>query len=643
MLDILTEEQKNNRKREFFLAKKLSSDANLYAFLARIYENICSKVKEVDARRDSNPVLSAQDAMIKELGSRLISQRLFAHTDTSVRHYKEMHGSVGERSVLFFEQLPEKSSAYFDILFVCVSNAIYQYCPKGQGDEDRGLVSHYSLNLTIPAAINDTRRYRQKIIGASSRVRDFVLMPEERAVYQSEEDRYTSQGENVYQLHECELTTYAKTLGAPVFTGLSGDAYVIFKFLTTYLRLNQADFLTLRKALVAYLVALHDHSVLEVLLSINMVLADPEFASRFDFDVRQFIMKLDDPMDYQGAIAAVFEDVVSPSHISIRSQCDNFLSHDVTPKWLGSLIEQSIDEWLKTIETAGINRDLKDPQLLEFAQAAFQWRQDPTLDNLEDFQLINRRVFHTTRKEILAFFDAIRRSSDELLRVVLSEELDETSITTLQSVVELYCHSKFSKLPLKFVGNGLVIGGAVGCHTGRREARSNAELIKNFGLCSTKAGSMLEYPLLLSRGGFADVPQWGRSLDGCNGTILSTKGYTPLLNLAWILAAAFAKQEVFLASMDSMADTTLFPASGPLKLCMEIYVLSTFGYKMASISGQGLCFTPPKEFPEIKLLDILSGISVLHGMSESDLHLFMNQLFDNTGETLPGLRSDCFG
>jgi hypothetical protein len=649
MLDILTEEQINNRKREFFLAKKISSDDNLYAFLVHIYENIRLKVKEIEASRDSNPVSNSQEAMKQELGSRLIPQRLFAHTDTSFRHYKEMHGSVGERSVLFFEQLPEKSSAYFDILFVCISNAIYQYCPKGQCDEGRGLISDYSLNLTIPAAITETRRYRQKILSASSRVRDFVLMPEERAVYQSEEDSYTSQGEKLYQLHECELTTYAKRLGAPVFTGLSGDAYVIFKFLTTYLKLNQADFLQLRKALVAYLVALHDHSVIEVLLSINMVLVDPEFASLFDFDVRSFLIKLDDSMDYQCAIATIFEDVLSPSHISIRNQCDKFLSHDETPRWLGSIIEHSIDEWLKTIETAGLYGDLKDQLLLELAQAALRWRQHPTWDHLDDFKLINRRVFHATRKEILAFLDAIRQSNDELLRGVLSEEQDERSITTLQSVVELYCHSKFSKQPLKIVGNGFVIRGAVGCHTGRREARSNAELIKNFGLCSIKAGSVLEYPLLLSRGGFADVPQWGRSLDVCNGAILSTKGYTPLLNFAWILAAALAKQEVFLVRM---ANTTVFsavelygffPAIGPLKLCMEVYVLSTFGYKMTSISGQGLCFTPPKEFPEIKLLDILSGISVFHGMKESDLVIFMNQLFDKTDEKQPELKPDCFG
>ena len=590
MLDILSDIQKENQVREFVLAKRLALDTKTFNFVSSIYNRLLEKVQSITTYKKTD---DPRQSMMNELRHRLLSQRLFAHTETTRRRYTDAHGSVGERSVLFFEQLPKKSNAYFDIIFTTLGNAIYQY---GEG----GLISLYSKDEACDK-IHETRQSRRPSTLPLPRVYELSLLPEERVLYDSDYATYHSRGEHVFQLAACAYTERAKRLNAPVFTGLSGETYTSFKFLTTFLKLNENEFIQLRKAFVAYLVSSHDHALIEVLDSINYIFEESDFSKAFPFDTNQFHIKLETPNDYQNAFLAIFEDVIMDDKTMIQKNCAELLSDTPSP-WF----EQAIESHLLKKNTS-----------------------KATLQTMKD----------QTRAELLSIFSALKQANIHVLCGLLLEDQQEASITTMLSIVNLYCHSKYSQLPLKLLSTNPIMHGVVDTDTTTEQAKLSAALIKNFGLSSTQSEALLDYPKLAAKAGFADVPQWEKQIFHGDGAILSNKNHTPLLNIIWIMASVAAKHDVFLVRNNhGIGEKNIFTSielfehgyNRPSMLCLEVYVLHLYGYKISNKKDHGLAFIPPTALADISPVDVFSKLYLLMSMNKDELIHHMNQLFTNS-------------
>ena len=583
MINNLSCIQKENQSIEYIYAKRLSSDVRMYHFISTIYQKILTKVKQIEFHKQIALKTEFKQLLIHEIQHRLLPQCLFAHTQMNIRTYHNQHGSVGERSVFFFETLPQKSNAYFDIMFSAITNAIYQY----KGD---GLVNLYSVK-EVDSRIDGLRKYRVKSTIASPHVYDVNILPEERALYDRENAIYPSRGENNVQLTSCEYTDRASILNAPVITGLSGDAYGIFKFLTLFLDLDETEFVLLRKALVAYMVSFHDHSLIEVIESINFVFEDPKFANKFKFDVMKFSLKLESNSDYQRAVAISFEDVMDYK-VVIQKNCAQFLFSS-PPIWF----EKAIDSYFPNVKKSA----KKD----------------------------------RTRTEVIHIFNSITDIQPGLLREVLYEDQHEWSLTTMESIVTIYCHSKFSHFPFKLVFADTLERQEAFDPTSE-QIHFYVNLVKIFGLSSAQqSGLLLDYSQLAKHMPLADVPHWEKQVSGGRGSILSTKHLTPLLYIIWIMGAISSHQNIFLVRKnDAIGEKNIFSSKElldkekcrPTMLCFVVYMLHVFGYKVKNIKDHGVVFIPPIKPCETCSMNIFSKWDELIRLSAEELVPFINHL-----------------
>jgi hypothetical protein len=628
---LLTQKQVLNQKKEFLYAKRLSHDLKMYEFATGLYQRLLEKARPLELSAQNSSVLSP---VMREFKSYALPKDLFTHSDTSYYAYTDLHGSVGEGNAMFFKNLPQKSNAYFDVVMTAITNSIFQY-------EGKGLISLVP-RAKIPHDIEETRAFRSKSAISAPVVKDMALTHEERAVHGNEYDFYHTRGEHFFQLDPCPYTKRAAELNAPVITGMSGDTYEVYRFLALFLELDKNEFIQLRNLLIAYLVTSHDHSLIEVVDVINLILRDPDFARCFQFDVSECILPLETPEDYEHAFFSIFN--VSPinsdtsSDLIIQKNCKNLIDN-LPPKWLDECIALSISQWLSAIGTitpATLNNyDGLSPSQFDLLSEICSYNQSqtkaPGIYKLKLLQLKNE-----TREQILALFKAIKQAEPAILHDVLLEEQHEWSLTALESIVALFCHAKFSPLPLKILGEGSRIRGLVYPTTTSEEAKSAQTMIQNFGFSTSALGVSFDSKALSER---ANVKGEFHVPDQTHGAILSALDYTPLLNIVWMMGAATSKQDIVLTRANLGIDQPQLFAPQELfdketnrmtMLACELYVLSMFGYEAINIEDHGLLLTPREQTNKFDITQILSGLLELSQMKEEELINHINQILQPT-------------
>lgn len=378
--------------------------------------------------------------------------------------------------------------------------------------------------------------------------------------------------------------------------GFSAEIYSNFAYLAIHLDLNEAEFILLRRAFVVYSILLNHYSLVEVVESLNLLFNAPFFNQYFTFNVKTLRLPLGNLANYNSACKAIFSSAME-SYRSIRQECAKILEAEDMPQWICELITSMIQS---SIGISGVHHAPTDVHIF----------------------------FQQVKQELVTIFKLIAETEEALLTRVLKFELtDGASITTLQNLVDLYLNSRFSTLPLKLLGKTDILRDGVHQDSKKGRAKTAGELISNFGFSASRKGIFYNEE---KRGddGYALMRLGVTNYRGC---ILSSKDWTPLLNIIWIIATCAAEQDVYLIResnnmlLPEFTEAELYDIERkkPSILCDEIYTLNLCGYSASYNEYYGIGFKPSNR--GFNIADLFHKFAQLCEMEATDLVSYINE------------------
>lgn len=482
-------------EKEFYIGKRLSRMESLFQYCVTLYNRLYHFV-------------AIQEGITDPARLVLLYQQLFGHTSNQRYLPSQLHGSTGLFSPLFYKKLPQKSNFYFDIVLTSLTHAMYQYRKVGllsivQGidyknssifEAQRCARSHPNVP---PVRIEDCDLALEEVIGRFG---------------QEKEISVTSSGESSFSLSPCDYRSRLENqLGAPCLTGRSSNAYLMFKFFANIFHLEKQSLIDLRNAIVAYFLAAHDHSLVEILDSINLALSEDEFSGCRD----SLIFKLESPCDY-GLALEYFEGLVNAdSKPKIQVSIDCLLKNESFPMWVTEIIQKYVTHYLR-----------------EFKEEA------PGI------------LYAEISRDLREILETIALLKPEHMKTLLGEENNEHTLTTLQSLIEIYCASRLSNVNFKLLQFESLMT-AVEDSSTQEHADGLHQLLYNMGLGSTSHGNAFKPDVLAKVRlkpsiGFNEIPPQSTRIG--TGAIICAKNQTRLLEMMWIIGAMQEKQDFFMIS-----------------------------------------------------------------------------------------------
>src|SRR3990167_2051302 len=413
------------RNDEFLRAKCWETNSDLFYFITSIYRKLFDFIFSLEKRQHETK------DFLDELENINLYHRVFAHTHNGRFKAEQLRGSVGEASPLFLKNLPQKSPFYFHTVMTAICNAIYQYAPTedvyGLCRMDLG-VNYSGLKSILEFKKND--RLALEIEKDVVSFLDFPLEELQARFYPGQHRSTPASGEQQFLISkESNYVIDANCIGAPTLTGPSSNSYTIFKCLTQLLALDNNHQVMLRKCLIVYMLASHNHTFLEVIDPINTAI--DELSDESDMKVTIY--------SHQEYCSALNNILPFFQKTSVVNNINLFLNENSFPSWASAIIK------LYTLEEKCISAIIL---------------------------------------KINYLFSQLIACDQEILKYFFGEDMDESHITNLDAMIDLFSNFYSSDVDIQLLGETFL---ATNQHSSIDEKQSKKLLnvIEKFGLCAT--------------------------------------------------------------------------------------------------------------------------------------------------------------
>ncbi len=567
---------------EVYLSKRLTREARLFHFCADLYQRLFAYAKTLHPPQTPSQEMLAYHA-------------LFAHTNFHPFTVQQLHGSVGQAPPLFLKNLSSRSYYYFDVIFTAITNALFQYNGVGL----TRMENMTGIRLEQLARLEAKRTLRIPASGTPPRVETLDMPQEELLARFSSQKGVTdnASGEHTYHLGQSLYRSELESLGAPCLTGISSNAYTIFKFLAMALRLSQMELIQLRVCLVAYMVGAHDHTVVEVLDAINYALEENDFrqhCTALGIDSGALVIPLESDTDYPRAMEAIFNELLHHDATATQIQLNITLLMNNTPlaspfpKWIRDIVVQRVHA-----HTAG--------------------RGVSTVN----FNALRERV----QMDLYTLLQQIQALDPRLLREIFQEDTTAGGLTHLEGIVDLYCAARLSQQPFKLLGMDGFLNEQVS-QMSVEDARAAKRLMQCFGFSATRHGDAFLPDFMAQHSqtpvvGFYSIPP--KTLATGDGAILCSKGQTPLLDFCWLLACIHGRQDFHLVR----AITPDLLTSGnqqPSRLAYQLQILASCGYQLVYQANVGFTLSPPAHMITTDVAMLCNALHTLNTQTDLSSH-----------------------